>query len=107
MSNEEEMEFMAYLLTTWGKSWQTWPDPTAPVPLGEPLLMWSLTGDGQADEEMVGERDERFGVSTARAQAERVGAFGYETPQIPPPKSVATIGRQWTATGEDRPTPRK
>jgi len=107
MSNEEEMEFMAYLLTTWGKSWQTWPDPTTPVPLGEPLLMWSLTGDGQADEEMVGERDERFGVSTARIQAERVEAFGYETPQMPPPKSVATIGRQWRATGEDTPTLRK
>jgi hypothetical protein len=69
--------------------------------------MWSLTGDGQANLEMVAERDKQFGVSTAKEQAERVEAIGYEVPQVPPPKSVATIGRQWTATGEDRPTPRK
>ena len=77
------------------------------MPLGEPLLMWALTGDGQADEELVAERDKRFGVSTAKIQAERVEAIGDEVPQVPPPRSVATIGRQWTASGEDRPTPRK
>jgi hypothetical protein len=107
MSDQAEMDFMTYLLTTWGKTWHTWPDPTTPVPLGEPLLMWSLTGDGQADLELVAERDKQFGVSMAKVQAERVEAIGYEVPQVPPPKSVATIGRQWTATGEDRPTPRK
>lgn len=106
MSDEAEMDFMTDLLTTWGKSWHTWPDPTNPLPLGEPLLMWSLTGDGQADMEMIGERDKRFGVSTARAQTERCEAMGYEVPQVLPPESVATIGRQWTSTGEDRPTPR-
>jgi hypothetical protein len=77
------------------------------VPLGEPLLMWSLTGDGQADMELVAERDRQFGVSTEKVQTERVEAFGYEVPQVPPPVSVATIGRQWTASGEDSPTPRK
>ena len=107
MSDEEELDFMTYLLTTWGKTWQTWADPTTPVPLGEPLLMWSLTGDGQTDEDMVRERDRRFGVSTEKARADRVKAIGYETPQVPPPASVATIGRQWTAAGGDVPTPRK
>ncbi|MGW0633912.1 DUF1264 domain-containing protein [Streptomyces sp. NPDC002758] len=107
MGPETEMEFMKYLLTTWGKSWHTWPDPTTPLPLGEPLLMWSLTGDGQANEELVPERDKQFGVSTAKAQAERVAAIGYEVPQVPPPQSLETIGRQWTAKGEDKPTPRK
>jgi hypothetical protein len=107
MSDEAELDFMTYLLTTWGKSWHTWPDPTTALPLGEPLLMWSLTGDGQADMEMIGERDKRFGVSTAKAQAERVEAMGYEVPQVPAPESVSAIGRQWAATGEDTPTPRK
>ncbi|HUC21566.1 MAG TPA: DUF1264 domain-containing protein [Streptosporangiaceae bacterium] len=107
MSDQAEIDFMTYLLTTWGKSWHTWPDPTTAVPLGEPRLMWSLTGDGQADMELVEERDQLFGVSTAKTQAERVKAIGYEVPQVPPPRSVATVGRQWTASGEDRPTPRK
>ncbi len=107
MGDEAEMDFMKYLLTTWGKSWHTWPDPTTPVPLGEPLLMWALTGDGQADTEKVAERDKQFGVSTAQVRAGRVAAIGDEVPQVPPPESVATIGRQWTASGEDRPTPRK
>jgi Protein of unknown function (DUF1264) len=77
------------------------------LPLGEPVLMWALTGDGQADKEMVAERDKRFGVSTAKVQAERVEAIGYEVPQVPPPRSVAALGRQWTAEGEDRVSPRR
>ena len=105
MDSEAEMEFMDYLLTTWGKTWHTWPDPTTRVPLGEPLLIWSLTGDGQADKELVAERDKAFGVSTAEVRAKRVQAIGYEVPQVPPPTSIATIGRQWTAAGDDKPTP--
>jgi hypothetical protein len=107
MGDEAELELMKNLLTTWGKSWHTWPDPTTPVPLGEPRLMWAVTGDGQADKEMVAERDNRLGVSTAKIPAQRAEAIGYEVPQVPPPESVATVGRQWTATGEDKPTPRK
>jgi len=107
MSDEAEIDFMTYLLTTWGKSFHTWPDPTTAVPLGEPLLMWSQTGDGQADMELVRERDRRFGVSTAETRAVRVKAIGYQVPQVPPPRSVTTIGRQWTAKGEDTPAPLK
>jgi hypothetical protein len=105
MSDQAELDFMTYLLTTWGKSWHTWPDPTTTVPLGEPMLMWSLTGDGQADANLIAERDKRFGVSTAKVQEKRVEALGYAVPQVPQPRSVATIGRQWTAEGEDMPTP--
>jgi hypothetical protein len=107
MASEDELKFMKVILNTWGKTWHTWPDPTTPVPLGEPLLIWSLTGDGQADKELVAERDKQFGVSTVKLGAERVAAIGYQVPQVPPPKSIATIGRQWTATGEDRATPWK
>jgi hypothetical protein len=34
-------------------------------------------------------------------------AIGYEVPQVPQPKSVDDIGRQWTAMGDDKPTKRK
>lgn len=103
----DEERFMKGLLTTWGKTWHTWPDPATPVPLGEPVLMWALTADGQADPAVVAARDKEFGVSTADVRKRRVEAIGYEVPAVPQPKTLDAVGRQWTAAGEDRPTPRK
>ena len=107
MSPDDEMNFMKGLLTTWGKTWHTWPDPKTAVPMGTPLLMWSLTGDGQSDPRVVEQRDKQFGVSTSKVREKRVETIGLEPPQIPPPPSLNTIGRQWTATGEDKPIPHK
>ena len=107
MKPDDEMAFMKGLLLTWGKTWHTWPDPTTPVPMGEPLLMWSLTGDGQGDPKVVAARDKEFGVATADVRKARIEAIGYEVPAVPSPKDLDVIGRQWTAAGEDRPTPRK
>jgi Protein of unknown function (DUF1264) len=107
MAEEEERKFMKDVLTTWGKTWHTWPDPRTAVPIGEPLLIWSLTGDGQADERVVAERDRQFNVSTAKIRERRGREIGLAVPQIPLPKTLAELGRQWTATGEDKPTPRK
>ena len=91
------------LLTTWGKTWHTWPDPPPGLPPGEPLLMWSANGDGQVDTGLLSQRDAKFGISTD-AIRERRKAYGYEVPQIQPPRSIGDIGRQWTPTGADQPT---
>jgi hypothetical protein len=107
MTPDEEMTFMKGLLTTWGKTWHTWPDPTSDLPLGEPLLMWALTGDHQSDAKVFARRDEQFGVSTAKISERRVEAFGLELPQVSSPKSVDQVGRQWTDRGEDKPTRRR
>jgi hypothetical protein len=107
MKPDDEMAFMKGLLLTWGKTWHTWPDPSTPVPLGEPLLMWSLTGDAQEDPKVLAARDKELGVKTASIRKKRLEAIGYEVPAVPQPKDVDVIGRQWTAAGEDRPTPRK
>jgi hypothetical protein len=107
MKPEDEQKFMKMVLTTWGKTWHTWPDPTTKYPMGEPLLIWSLTGDGQADETVIAERDKEFMVSTKEIRERRIKEFGYEVPKVSPPKSLQTIGRQWTDEGEDKPTPRK
>ena len=56
---------MKGLLLTWGKTWHTWPDPTTMMPMGAPMLMWSLMGDGQANARVVAARDKEFGVRTA------------------------------------------
>ena len=81
MKPEHEMAFMKGLLATWGKTWHTWPDPTTPVPMGEPMPIWSLTGDGPEDPKVIAARDKEFGV-----------------------KTTDVIGRQCTASGEDKPT---
>jgi hypothetical protein len=107
MSPEDEMKFMRQILTTWGKTWHTWPDPATAIPLGEPLLMWALSGDGQASEAVIRERDRVFDVSIEDIRKRRIQAIGYEVPAVPFPQSTSQVGRQWTADGLDAPTPAK
>jgi hypothetical protein len=105
MTVAEETSFMRQILTTWGKTWHIWPDPSTPIPLGEPLLMWALSGDGQVSETVVRQRDRQFNVSIAEIRERRVQEIGYEVPCVPFPKSVDELGRQWTGSGLDAPTP--
>lgn len=107
MTPEKEMEFMKVVIKTWGKAWHTWPDPSNPIPVGEPLLIWSLMGDGQVDEKLLAQRDKEFKVDTAKVRETRVKEIGLEVPKVSPPKDMNTIGRMWTDTGDDKPTPRK
>lgn len=104
MTPEKELAFMKALLPTWGKTWHTWPDPATPVPMGEPSLMWSATGDGQIRSELLEARDKEWKVSGEKLRAARTKALGLEVPQIPQPASVDAVGRQWTKDGEDKPT---
>lgn len=106
MTKADETKFMRAILPTWGKTWHTWPDPTTRVPMGDPLLMWSLGADDQVDPAVVAARDKQFGVDTAKIRAERAKEFGLQVPQVPFPKDLAEPGRQWTAAGEDKPTKR-
>jgi hypothetical protein len=105
MDAEAEENLMKFILTTWGKTWHTWPDPRTEVPIGEPLLIWSLTGDGQADDQVVAHRDKLFGVSTRKIRERRVREIGFQVPQVPQPGSLDGVGRQWTSQGPDEPTP--
>jgi Protein of unknown function (DUF1264) len=107
MPEEEERKFMQGVMTTWGKTWHTWPDPRSAVPIGEPLLIWSLMGDGQADERVVAERDRQFNVSTSEIRKRRGEQIGLEAPQVALPRTLADLGRQRTNSGDDKPTPRK
>jgi hypothetical protein len=104
MRPEDELAFMKALLTTWGKTWHTWPDPTTALPMGEPLLMWSYTKDGQVDPKLLSERDQNLHVSTPAIRLRRADLG--PVPQIDPPKSLDQIGRQWTNDGPDE-QPRK
>lgn len=103
MKPDEEQAFMKMILPTWGKAWHTWPDPKTAVPVGEPMLIWSLMGEGQVNPQVLAARDKEFKVDTAKIAAERQKAFGYELPNVAPPTGLDTIGRQWTNSGPDTP----
>jgi hypothetical protein len=104
MTAEEEMKFMKFVLTTWGKTWHTWPDPKQDVPVGEPLLMWSLGADDQVDPAVLAARDRMMNVNAAQIREARVKEIGFEVPNVAFPKSLDEPGRQWTSAGEDKPT---
>jgi peroxiredoxin len=92
------------LVNTWGKTWHTWPDPSAEFPLGEPLLMWSANGDGQIADKLIAHRDGQFDIKTSDIRQRRK-FMGFAVPQLPLPKSVDDVGRRWTPDGPDEPAP--
>lgn len=103
MPADKETAFMKSILTTWGKTWHTWPDPRQALPVGEPLLMWAVTGDGQLDDKVVAARDRQFNVSCETIRDRRTKEIGFEVPQVSLPKSIDDVGRQWTNEGDDQP----
>jgi Protein of unknown function (DUF1264) len=107
MKPEDELAFMKALLTTWGKTWHTWPDPQTPIPLGMPLLMWSIGRDEVADKDVVAARDKQFHVSADEIAKERCLEIGLDVPKVSHPRSIDDTGRQWTDYGEDKPTRRQ
>lgn len=70
-SKQEEQNTMKLLVKTWGKIWHTWPDPTTDIPLGSPRLMWSAVKEGQVPQNMIKQRDQRFGIDTSKLKKER------------------------------------
>lgn len=67
-----EHEFVEKIAGTYGKTWHTWhTDKDLQLPLGSPLLMMGFTQDGQANEQMVAGRDQRFGISSAENRSKR------------------------------------
>jgi hypothetical protein len=92
MPADAEKGFMDKLVTTWGKTWHTWPDPKTALPMGEPLLMWAATRDGQVDAATMAKRDKDFAVDTAEIRKRR--SYLGAVPDVAPPKSIDEIGRQ-------------
>jgi hypothetical protein len=107
MNPDKEQKFMGTIMNTWGKTFHTWGDTMTQIPLGEPRLMWAVTGPGQVDQELLRERDKTFNVDTKEISARRQKEFGDELPNVAPPKSLDTVGRRWTNEGPDTPTPLK
>jgi hypothetical protein len=39
---DKEKATLSFLHSTWGKTWQVWPDLSNDLPIGEPVLLWSI-----------------------------------------------------------------
>lgn len=67
-----EHALMRKLVRTYGKTWHTWhTDQKKSLPLGVPQLMMGFTADGQLDQRMVDERDQRFGIDSNEKRENR------------------------------------
>ncbi|GGK05178.1 OBAP family protein [Pseudomonas matsuisoli] len=67
-----EHALMNKLATTYGKTWHTWhTDQDKALPLGVPQLMMGFTADGQADPQMVDQRDKRMGIDFRKKRKQR------------------------------------
>jgi Protein of unknown function (DUF1264) len=71
LTEMEEQAAMADLVSTYGKTFHNWQIDRDELPLGIPQLMMAFTRDGQADPEIVRERDRRFGISTDQKRRNR------------------------------------
>jgi hypothetical protein len=67
-----ERELMTKIAGTYGKTWHTWhTDQQNRIPVGTPMLMMGFTADGQADEQMINDRDQRLNVSSGELRQRR------------------------------------
>ncbi len=67
-----EMEVMKGFVGTYGKTWYTWQvDRDDKVPLGIPQLMMAFTADGQANPELLADRNREYGISSEEKKTSR------------------------------------
>ena len=72
LSGAAETELMKEFANTYGKTWTLWQvDRGDKVPLGLPKLMMAFTADGQADPNLVAERDRDLKIDSAAVKAQR------------------------------------
>jgi hypothetical protein len=88
-----EHELMEKLVSTYGKTIHTWhTDQKRQLPIGSPMIMMGFTKDGQLDDSLISERDERLRVLTSEKKKNRT--------DIPEP-TVDPLANAWQS-GEVR-----
>lgn len=67
-----ETELMKKLVSTYGKTIHTWhTDQQRSLPIGAPMIMMGFTKEGQLDQRLLRDRDERFKVDTRTIKERR------------------------------------
>jgi hypothetical protein len=77
-----EKELMRSKMNSYGKTWHVWMTGKGDkLPLGEPMLAWSFSRDGEARPGLVEERDKRMGVDTQATRQKRQDLVELAKPQ--------------------------
>jgi hypothetical protein len=81
-----EKELMRSKMNSYGKTWHTWhtrdgAGPGDAMPTGEAMLAWSFNRDGEAQPDLVAQRDRRLQVDTGRTRSERADLRALARPQ--------------------------
>lgn len=81
-----EGEALEGKMNSYGKTWHVWKtgvhgQPADQLPIGPPHLAWSFNYDGEANEEMVADRDRRMEFDTAGTRTDRAGLATLAQPQ--------------------------
>lgn len=95
-----ERAYFSDLITTYGKTFHTWQYDRDDFPYGIPQLMMAFTGEGQADEAAVRDRDRRLGVSASERQRKRADI---PVPDVEPGANAWESGRTVQTRLEERP----
>jgi hypothetical protein len=80
-----EQELMRSKMNSYGKTWHTWDTRRssggASLPLGEPALAWSFNRFGEAQPQLVEQRDQKLGISTEERRQSRQDLVPLARPQ--------------------------
>ncbi|HJW25011.1 MAG TPA: OBAP family protein [Rhodocyclaceae bacterium] len=108
-----EKELMRGKMNSYGKTWHIWNTgvegrPGDKLPLGEPMLAWSLNRDGELHPGLVESRDRRMGLDSLAKRRERAdlatrahpqagvdalkGKFGPDTRDLPGVRDKGAAG---------------
>lgn len=71
-----EETLLKALYSSWGKTWHTWPDVTTPIPMGKPILMWSVGLTDTVDPKLVKKRDEKYKLNVEEVKKSRAKLLG-------------------------------
>lgn len=70
-----EETLLKALHTSWGKTWQTWPDITSKIPMGRPILMWSARKANELNPKLIEKRDKKYNLKIEDIKKSREQLF--------------------------------
>jgi hypothetical protein len=92
-----EKELMRQKMNSYGKTWHVWmTDQGHKMPLGDAMLAWSFSRDGEPKPGLVEERDKRMSISTEQKRRDRQDLRELARPQQGVDDLKAKFARQAT-----------
>ena len=85
LPEKADYELMKSKMNSYGKTWHTWSTgqkgDSQSLPLGDPELAWSFNRDGEANPELIKQRDQRMDIDTEERRKGRKNLTPLANPQ--------------------------